>query len=122
MADAYLCRASGGVKIELLWENASPTSAFPAQTVAVSLQDYDFVDIELSADPKGKQYAVTRCDKNCSIWLCTAAFVQGGAVGYSRCVYLKNEGAEFAYGQSTGGAPSDIYAIPIAIYGIKGVR
>ncbi|MEG1012187.1 MAG: hypothetical protein RSE54_10010, partial [Ruthenibacterium sp.] len=43
MADAYLCRASGGAKIKLLWENASPTSAFPAQTIKVDLSKYDYI-------------------------------------------------------------------------------
>lgn len=35
----------GSITIEKVWENASPTSEFPAQTISLDLSDYDYVDI-----------------------------------------------------------------------------
>lgn len=40
--------ALGGVSIEKVWENPSPTSAFSAQTIELDLSDAEFVDIDIS--------------------------------------------------------------------------
>ncbi len=40
-------RFTGVESRELIWENASPSSAFSAQTIVVDLSDYDFYMIEI---------------------------------------------------------------------------
>lgn len=52
MADCYITRGGGksGVKMEVLWENASPTSSFAAQSIAVSAE-YELYAMEYAFSP-----------------------------------------------------------------------
>lgn len=43
--------AQGGVKIDLLWSNPSPTSAFAGQTIQLDYSDYDLLLVFLVSDP-----------------------------------------------------------------------
>ena len=48
VADARALKMLNDSKLsmELLWENASPTSSFAAQTVSIDLSDYDEIEVE----------------------------------------------------------------------------
>ena len=123
---------SGGVHIVKLWENASPTSSFSAQTVSLDLSGYDMARILYSAQcytgsevtgcsavevPVGMS-AVLRSPFETAVsnyYLCTEtrlAATSAAGVIFSDC-----------YGSRMAGAPAVAVkrCIPLIIYGIKGV-
>lgn len=109
-------------KIDLLWENASPMSAFAAQTVSLDLSGYKTVCIvtnnNYSGDPDGYTYLpvgsssiVTNMNK-------------GGTYRLRRraCI-VSSTGVTFEDARDTAGwdnnSQSNGTAIPQKIYGIK---
>lgn len=52
--------AQGGMKMDLLWANPSPTSAFGAQTVSIDTNDYEMVLVSFRASTEtGYDYHVS---------------------------------------------------------------
>ena len=100
----------------LLWENASPSSDFAAQTVALDLSVYGFIFVE---------------GRGCGVWTCRvggeARLVtnHSGVLWRTRRFTAYEQGVEFndAYQgyYSQDGAVSNSDCIPLYIYGIKGV-
>ena len=106
----------GGLEMELLWENASPTSGFSAQTLNLDLSEYEYIVV-----------------------LCTAASTAIGFIGsstviqqpegknYLRRIEIKSDGIDFydTYRYETYGTGATVVAsdacIPYRIFGIKGV-
>lgn len=130
----------GGISITKLWENASPTSAFAAQTISLDLSGYDFVDIvyygrtgpndALSANG----YYTARCPVGEFGSLQVATLI-GGTASYHwiscRAFEVTTSGIEFGYGRyiyfsyttaGDNGGYSETTNIPYRIYGIKGVK
>ena len=107
----------GGISIKKLWENASPTSAFAAQTVSLDLSGYDYVIIDAVA--------------NVQSWIITQSFVfarnkdanmlipSTGSL-HSRDIHTKNNGIQFD-GGNAGQSAINQSCVPIRICGIKGV-
>lgn len=108
-----------GISIKKLWDNASPSSAFTAQTVSLNLSDYDFIDIDVKL--ANSRYQVQRFKVG------QAGFISSGNevvtatnVNYTRLINVTTSGVSFEGGYFNS-AQNDNYVIPEQIYGIKGV-
>ena len=118
--DGLVAGGGGGVAIVKVWENASPTSSFAAQTVA------------LSAAIAGQWYAIEYRASGTS-GTATIAFssvagtpsaqirsVSGNVLIRCATVSADRESVAFAAGYSDNGV-NNARMIPIAIYDISGV-
>ena len=120
-----------GSTMTLLWENASPTSTFASQTIALDLSGYDAImlltrrstsiyDIGFGISVLGyrgfAQNLAVYTDIGAGVLICGREFtpsasgivISGGVYKFSN---IALSGANF----------DDAYAIPYRIYGIKGV-
>lgn len=121
-----LANFTGGVEMVKLWENASPSSDFAAQTINVNYTGYDFI-------------FCTGLGVNIDTWYTASSYVpvvrnNAGIIfditadgwAHTRRFTLVNNGISFTTGWQ-GQMGGDKYpdwnnrAIPVAIYGIKGV-
>lgn len=112
---------TGGIQMELLWENASSTSEFAAQTVALDLSAYQFVGIFF-------RWTVTSefADQPLAIQAKGTGMRYIGGVGAGSNVSRRIDDINdvgIVFGPSFSGTTSEIAStmIPISIYGIKGV-
>ena len=117
----------GGLEMELLWENASPTSQFGAQTINVDSSGYDAVFV------RTKKYTTQSI-------VISSGFVKHGEVGYISSAHPDSTNTyvgqrEFTVNEksiiftvaleakgSAKGSESNNMFVPIEIYGIKGVK
>lgn len=106
-----------------LWENASPTSSFAAQTISCDLSGYDFFGVVLrfaagTADNAMMQiFTVDETRKTLVIIANNANRTGGRHVTWSASAKtLTFDGAYY------NGAANNANAIPVYIYGIKGVK
>lgn len=111
---------------DLLWTNASPSSAFAAQTVSLNLSWYDMVAVVTRYGPS---------DSESGQWGRAISFLKVGwpaskMVNYRgdeavslghRCATVSTTGISFAIGYENT-TQSTTRAIPQEIYGIKGVQ
>ena len=107
----------GGISIKKLWENASPTSAFAAQTVSLDLSGYDYVIIDAVANVQNwiiTQSFVFARNKDANILIPSTGSL------HSRDIHTKNNGIQFDGGNS-GQSAINQSCVPIRICGIKGV-
>lgn len=107
------------VSMTLLWVNASPTSIFAPQSVALALSAYDYVVIEFCLNPSVwnmKTSAWYRVGAGDSI----VSVPDGNPVTYFRGLTVNTDGVSFANGQ-LGQNINNYQMIPLRIYGIKGV-
>ena len=112
--------ASIGIAMDLLWTNASPTSAFSPQTVNIDLSEYSMVYVTGSW---------TATDTNTWFGLLIKVGNSGifSAIGTSkiyRGFHVSTSGINFEKGQfATSGGSSmtdnNLYAVPRQIYGVK---
>lgn len=105
------------VSMKLLWTNASPTSSFAAQTVSLTLKDYEFVMIESEL---GSTF--------CKVGNSTVMFSHNSYYPSRRTVSVSTSGVTFGEGLKYTSCPGDSVAsdknavcIPRIIYGFKGV-
>lgn len=120
---------AGHMEVDLLWENASPSSSFAAQSITVAYTDYDFVFalgqvIDLESD--GRHLTTP--------WI-PAVEGKSGFFNYigtdyyamSRQMTLASGKITFTSGYMVNTANDATYAewdnraVPVAVYGIKGV-
>lgn len=119
---AAIMTAAGGVadagfspyQQVLLWKNASPASAFPAQTVSIDLSTYTYI-IVVGEHANGFPLLVP------------ATLVKVGLSGFIvsiggiyRTFSTSSTGVTFSAG--TGDAATSAIAIPVYIFGLKGVQ
>lgn len=110
----------GAMEMTLLWTNASFSSNFAAQTIALDLSGYDAVMITASSEatsfiPVGDQGAITTWN---GYYICR------------RTVYTSVDGVNFSsattwsqYGNNVNGAENPSWQCrPYKIYGFKGVK
>ena len=102
-----------------LWENASLSSSFPAQTIALDLSGYDGISILYYVDATTDVHLSTgRIGKKQSgcMWYVTASS------GYRlhRMFTVSNSGISFDTATNTGTVAAEKVCIPHVIYGIKG--
>ena len=120
---------SSGVEMVLLWENASPTSYFVAQTITVDAEPYDEFVIEIRHNINrvdGIQYHVQKSGGR--MWFYTAG-INGESI-YSPSVHTRDttfSGNSFVFGDqmeftinSSTATIGNKYLIPFRIYGMKG--
>lgn len=116
-----------GVTMDLLWENASPTSAFAAQTIDINLSNYWGVKIIWNIIDTLNYTNTIESQKG------TRTFIHAAIGASSPYIYTSQRGVttyedklEFsdgAYGAvNTGAVTKNNCCIPIRIYGIKGVK
>lgn len=107
----------GGVKLVKLWENASDTSTFAAQTVTLNLSGYAGVFMYFKGVTSGAGYYFSGFIPMGKYGLLQLATT--GGVIRQRSVTINAEGITFAAGE-TGGEADNRYVIPVVIYGMKG--
>lgn len=128
---------NSGIQMVKLWENASPTSSFAAQTVSLDLNDYDMVEISFY-QATNQPYMHTKrivVGSSSDLGVVTTRFLEtsgtstSGSWTTSRQVTTSTTkitfgaGAyEYVYVNSDNHIVNNIYTIPVAIYGIKGVQ
>ena len=118
----------GATSTELLWENASPTSDFSAQTISVALSSYEkaliyYFDNNNANTGLCEISAIVRIGNKFKL-ITHDGFVEYRK-GTANTAGITFEDAHYAstYGQGTSSNPVlNNYIIPIAIYGIKGVQ
>ena len=113
----------GAMSMKLLWENASPSSAFADQTLSIDLTGYNFVIIPTTS-------------ANTSVWIKPNFVFEVGKQSefiltnsnsaFERSIIINNEGITFGKGciytlATSSKNENNIYVIPQRIYGIKGV-
>ena len=123
----------GGIQIGKLWENASPSSFFGAQTVSMALMPYEAVEIVwatyvsdnggVSRRFTGKYPIIWPTDGSGVRCLATGIY-DGNAV--ERFITFYSDGIVFdngAYYNTYGGSSiaREQVLVPLEIYGIKGV-
>jgi hypothetical protein len=129
VSKAYLDANGGSTSFTLLWQNASPTSAFAAQKVSLDLSGYDMVFINF----------LTHCASGSFRWYHRSEISHIGnyhkVVGFCetgtdigfRCFSTADDGINFTaayytttFSSSSWSNSNNLY-IPLNIYGIKGV-
>lgn len=112
-----------GLSMTLLWVNASPTSAFAAQTISLDLNGYDM--IEIVSDGNVFSYSIS--DKTVPLTVIYEAGTAGNVYIASRNVTITQTSIVFGGGAykffntPTTGNADNKRMVPTKIYGIKGV-
>lgn len=125
----------GAVSMKLLWENANPESEFPAQTVLLDLIGYDYIFVQsiTTNTTKGNgNYQPLILIPN--LVGASGAISSSGSSGdsvfwfHDRYASISSNGVTFSNGHmlSAGGGNTHYpnrndRAVPVAIYGVKGV-
>ena len=117
---------TGGVTMELLWENASPTSDFEGQDVALDLSEYDgvFIIFDLTGSNNYRPSPMFVFEKDTGKFYNNFAeagykLAQRNAAVYSNKVTFGNASSMNTYGSQ--GSTNNKLIKPVYIYGIKGV-
>lgn len=119
----------GGISKKLLWQNASLTSQFAAQTLSTSWSEYDKIGLEYQYSDENTDtvYREVKAEAGARIHmfaltLSTSRVPQFG----ERTMVLNDDGIKFTQGYvglaSGNAAVSNWYCMPVAIYGIKGAQ
>lgn len=111
----------GALRMELLWENASPASEFVAQTVQLDLSKYQFVEIYFyyHVNIQRTFHAVIEVGKN-------AIMSASMARNYYKFITVTVDGVKFEASKEYGSYGGESYDnnsifVPYKIYGVKGV-
>lgn len=117
--------SKSGVTIKKLWENASPGSAFGYQSVPFVDDGYDMFVIDFKCTSSASKYDSLIITSRGKAYMLVTSDNSGKAV--ERTVTVKTDSTtitiENGYIYKTYGSyvQDNTYAIPISIYGIKGV-
>ena len=114
----------------LVWSNASPTSAFKAQNITLSLSEYDEVQIETrinkgtTSDGGSSQMTFLRMGTGTYINAIHSLWNGGAAPGFAtRNAWVNTTSVGFAdgywHGEAASGGVSDNYIIPLNIWARK---
>ena len=120
-------KISGGVTMELLWENARPTSEFAAQTITVpNMAEYDMIRIvfDLSNGGSAWDFYIGEVRNGNSDRCCTTGAFYASSACYvanrSYAVDWSNQRITFEAGSQNGSDHAG-RMVPVVVYGIKGV-
>lgn len=119
--DAAIAAVATKLSWTKLWENASPSSSFAAQTLSLDLSGYDAVAYFVRNATNGSVYwasGVVPIGYKTTIQYTTAS---GGWYVYSRTATANSSGIVFEAGKLSGDTDTTS-TIPICIFGIKGVQ
>lgn len=118
----------GGMIVDALWTNPSPTTAFAAQTVSLDLSNYDAVLIDgvygsnyapHSGQPRANTFYI---EKGQSYDACYGWVLSGNLWVTYRNTAVNANGVVFGggyYYNNTTRTAQDSTAVPMAIYGVK---
>lgn len=128
-ADEWADISEAGAMSEwtLLWTNASPTSAFAAQTISIDLSGYDMIAVKYGGngyqnETAGNDVRLAFVPSTESVWLQSIA---RSMIYGTRAIQVSATGVVVEKGSyvNTSSATDNNYcAVPKAIYGIKGVQ
>lgn len=117
-----------GVHMELLWENASPSSEFAAQTLTIeNLDDYDafilYVDANSNVENRYGNGSLFFDKTSTNLAICVSIYYAGVSKFFFRrfTVDFPAGTVTFGNGDNNDSAGAQ-YLIPLSIYGIKGVN
>ena len=114
-------------KLLSLWKNASPSTAYPAQTLVLDVSKYDFIAVtcrQYSGSTVGEFTSILKTD--IGIGQRVSGFVPGNTRKYERDATITSEGIKFGTGYwfeflTDNSGIGDMYAVPYEIYGIRGI-
>ena len=110
--------ALAGLDMDLLWKNASPTSGFNAQTVAIDLSSYKFIHVicrwTTSSNP-----ADDGIQKTSMVGYADYIYGYGESSNRRRFMRSSNTGVYFSNGRSSNSQADSSSCVPEFIYGIK---
>ena len=108
------------LEMDLLWENASHTSTFAAQTIQLDLSGYSLILVFFKRSTTDNSYG-SNINKIGIGSLCTCGASSTNLTStLSRKYTSSSSGITFTTGfNSNGGNANDDYMIPYQIYGIK---
>jgi len=121
--DSYSCKYSnehfGGT---LLWENPDPTSAMHDDTITLSSDDYDILEVYYKVRNQNDTWGSCRVPKGCQIGLFNGGYFTSVA-GYMRTISRTddthfNSGACFGYNKDQS-FEDNYFLIPVYIIGYK---
>lgn len=122
----------GGIGVDLLWTNSSPTSSFAAQTLSLDLSGYQAIIVESVVDTTYLADAIVSlfCKIGTSGYMNSIYDVDGSGYtsAYLRKFTVSATGVTFKAGvykysnSSTTGTTYNPANVPVRIYGIKGVN
>lgn len=113
----------GGVKVDLLWTNPSPESAFDAQTINLELNKYDIIAVtsRRAYDTTSNNVSTNFFIKNVGE-ICTCMVPEHVAGYFTARAFTVNENSLTFMNGTNSYSPSgtsNVNCIPIRIYGIK---
>lgn len=124
-ANGILSNAKG---MDLLWQNASPTSAFARQQLIIDMDGYDFLIVELKYAKTTDETVICFGKPAVQFLLTATAWASYANIGYSSRLMVPIDGGfqvESAYvhnmASTSSGTQNNDYLIPYKIFGIKGV-
>lgn len=113
-ADGYSCNYVNGLNGKILWTNSNPTSDFASQTITLSSDDYDMLEIIYMTFNTNNQTSSVKIPKGYNSRIITS--LSSGTV-YTRD-YTYNSDTSYTIGNTTGsGNDSNLY--PLYIIGYK---
>lgn len=110
--------SNNGIEMVKLWENASPTSEFAAQTVSIDLSAYQLVEVHFKYAAAANGRAISSCPVGTRLNVVMGGSNNALAMRYAN---VSETGLSFESGYLNGTA-NTTSAIPVEIYGIKGVK
>lgn len=117
----------GGIQMELLWENASPTSEFAAQTITGEFDRYDEIRFIACTSCNYVNHELDSSCTNVSGAVVNFSYISQNGTNYTglnawaRSFCIKATGIEVTCGYYNGKEDNRML-IPKKIYGIKGVQ
>lgn len=119
-ADAL--EALGGISKKLLWQNASPASEFPAQTINFDLSAYDAVLIFAKANKTSNNIVSVEVLKGVGTFLSVSTSINAYRTFTvaSHDITVSAGYQALAYNSTT--TQNNDVVVPLEIYGIKGVQ
>ena len=120
MGEAFLMKRGGSqpLRAELLWENASPSDTFEAQTVELDLSIYDVIRIEFFAVNTAHRINTVELRNIIDQSIDLLWYSTYNGKYYSRLATIRNNGIEFAGGLQSSNTATTKHCIPFRIYGI----
>lgn len=114
-----LLLALGGTSKKLLWQNASPTSAFQPQTISMDLSEYDSFEVVSMHRTSTQKTIKMSVEKNIASLLLIGSWEN--FMGY-RTVTFTDTGIKFEKCIYANTDNHNEFNIPYRVYGIKGVQ
>lgn len=110
--------AQGGVKIDLLWTNPSPTVNFTSQTISLTLTDYDYLLVECTwATSFAGDLSYHICKNGVKSSLFCSNPTNTGVIGIRQAT-VSTSGVTISDAKN-GTTTANNIMIPTCIYGIK---